>query len=167
MALQDVSGVNTVERGEAMDWDLVLASAHHLAVFSLVGCFAAEFALLRPGLAEPRLGQLARLDAAYGGIAMLVIVVGVLRVWLGGTDPWYYLANHAFWGKMGAFLVMGLLTIAPTLAIRKWVRAGQGNSHYVVPSVELGKTRRFLYLQALTLMLIPLFAAAMARGYGS
>lgn len=147
-----------------MDWSFLLACAHHLAVFSLVGIFAAEFALLRPGLAGPRLGQLARIDAAYGGMAAVVIVVGVLRVWLGGVDPWYYLDNHAFWGKMAAFLVMGLLTIQPTIAIRRWVKEG---ADYVVPVAEIGASRRFVHLQAGVLVLIPLFAAAMARGYGS
>ena len=66
-----------------MDIDLILAIGHHLAVFLLVAIFAAEFALLRPGLAGARVGQLARIDAAYGGVAALVIVVGVLRVIFG------------------------------------------------------------------------------------
>jgi len=96
-----------------------------------------------------------------------VIAVGVLRVWLGGVDPMYYLTNHAFWGKMAAFLVMGLLTIQPTVAIRRWSKAGAGASDYVVPEGEIGTSRRFIHLQAGVLVLIPLFAAAMARGYGS
>ena len=44
--------------------DLILASAHHVAVFTLVALFAAEFALLRPGLGGARVVQLARIDAA-------------------------------------------------------------------------------------------------------
>lgn len=150
-----------------MDWNLILAYAHHLAVFTLVGIFAAEFALLRPGLSGTRLGQLAKVDAAYGAIAVVVIAVGVVRVWLGGVDPMYYLTNHAFWGKMAAFLVMGLLTIQPTVAIRRWVKAAGGDADYVVPADQISRSRRFVHLQAGVLLLIPLFAAAMARGYGS
>ncbi|MCR6635500.1 DUF2214 family protein [Devosia sp.] len=132
-----------------------------------MGIFAAEFALIRPGLGGIRLGQLARIDAAYGAVATVVIVVGILRVWFGGVDPWYYLGNHAFWGKMAAFLVMGLLTIQPTIAIRRWAKAGEGAADYVVPEGEIGTSRRFVHLQAGVLLLIPIFAAAMARGYGS
>lgn len=150
-----------------MDWNLFFACAHHLAVFALVGIFAAEFALLRPGLAGARVGQLARIDAAYGGVATVVIVVGILRVWLGGVDPWYYLTNHAFWGKMAAFLIMGLLTIPPTLAMRRWAKAGEGQGDYAPPAAEIAASRRFIHLQAGMLVLIPLFAAAMARGYGN
>lgn len=150
-----------------MDWDLVLASAHHLAVFSLVALFAAEFALVRPGLSGPRIGQVAKLDAAYGAVAGLVIVIGILRVFFGAVDESYYWGNHAFWGKMAAFLVMGLLTIPPTMAIRRWVKAGEGVSDYAPPAAEIASSRRFIHLQAGVLLLIPIFAAAMARGYGS
>ena len=146
-----------------MDIDLILASSHHLVVFLLVAIFAAAFALLRPGLAGNRIGQLARIDAAYGGVAMLVIVVGVLRVIFGASGWEYYVSNYAFWAKMAAFLVMGLLTVPPTLAIRRWLKAGQD---YVVPAEEISANRRFIYLQAGVLVLIPIFAAAMARGYG-
>ena len=107
-----------------MDIDLLLAIGHHLAVFLLVAILAAEFALLRPGLGGPRIGQLARIDAAYGGVATLVIVVGVLRVIFGASGWDYYVGNYAFWAKMAAFLAVGLLTIQPTLAIRRWFKAG-------------------------------------------
>jgi putative membrane protein len=150
-----------------MDWDLMLASAHHLAVFTLVALFAAEFALLRPGLSGPRIGQLARLDGVYGGVAGLVIVVGLLRIFFGAVDASYYWGNHAFWGKMAAFLIMGLLTIPPTMAIRNWVKASEGVADYAPPVAEIARSRRFIHLQAGVLVLIPIFAAAMARGYGS
>lgn len=150
-----------------MDWDLILASAHHLAVFTLVGLFAAEFSLLRPGLGGRQVVQLARIDAAYGGVAGLVIIVGILRVIFGDMGWEYYAGNHAFWGKMAAFLVMGLLTIPPTMAIRAWVKAGEGRGDYVPPAADVSRNRRFLHLQAGVLLLIPIFAAAMARGYGS
>lgn len=153
--------------GLAMDIDLLLAVGHHLAVFLLVAIFAAEFALLRPGLAGPRIGQLARIDAAYGAVAGLVIVVGVLRLFFGAASWQYYLANHMFWGKMGAFLILGLLTIPPTLAIRKWAQASRDTASYAVPESEIAANRRFIHLQAGVLLLIPIFAAAMARGYGS
>ncbi|ODT72734.1 MAG: hypothetical protein ABS75_02720 [Pelagibacterium sp. SCN 63-23] len=150
-----------------MDWDLLLAAAHHLAVLALVAIFAAEFALVRPGLGGPRIRQLARLDAAYGGIAALVIAVGLGRIFFGAVDPGYYWGNHAFWGKMMAFLATGLLTIPPTISIRRWVTTASGAADYTPPAGEIAASRRFLHLQAGMLLLVPIFAAAMARGYGS
>ncbi len=149
-----------------MDIDLLLAISHHLVVFLLIGILAAEFALLRPGLSGTRIGQLARIDAAYGAVATLVIVVGVLRVIFGASGWQYYVANYAFWAKMAAFLVMGLLTIQPTIAIRRWLKASKGDAGYDIPSTEIAQSRRYIHLQAGILVLIPIFAAAMARGYG-
>ena len=149
-----------------MDIDLLLAIGHHLVVLLLVAILAAEFAMLRPGLSGTRIGQLARIDAAYGGVAALVIVVGVLRVIFGSSGWEYYVANYAFWAKMAAFLVMGLLTIQPTLAIRRWLKASQGNAAYAIPPAEIATSRRYIHLQVGVAVLIPIFAAAMARGYG-
>ena len=150
-----------------MDIDLLLACAHHLAVFTLVGLFAAEFALLRPGLSAATIPRLARIDAAYGAVAGIVVVVGIIRVIFGASGWEYYVGNAAFWAKMGAFLVVGLLTIPPTIAIRQWVGALKTDVSFVPADAEIRRHRRFVHLQAGFLVLIPLFAAAMARGYGS
>jgi putative membrane protein len=150
-----------------MDWDFLLAGAHHLAVFTLVALLAAEFALIRPGLSGDRVRQLARIDAAYGAVAGLVIVVGILRVIFGAAGWDYYSGNHAFWGKMSAIVIVGLLSIPPTLAIRRWVKAGEGRDGFAPEPGEIAANRRFVHLQAGVLVLVPIFAAAMARGYGS
>jgi putative membrane protein len=146
--------------------DLILAIAHHLAVFSLVAIFAAEFALLRPGIEGKRLSQLGALDRAYGGMAMLIIVVGVVRVIFGSAGWEYYVGNWAFWAKMVAFAGVGLVSIQPTVTILRWVKAAKADAGYVPATAEVTASRRFLYLQAALLVFIPSFAAAMARGYG-
>ena len=150
-----------------MDLDLLLAIAHHLPVFTLVAIFAAEWALLRPGLSPSQLRPLARLDLSYGIVAGIVIAVGVVRAIFAAKGWDYYASNHAFWGKMTAFLLMGLLSIPPTLAIRRWAANSRANPGAAVPPAELMRSRRFLHLQALALLFVPVFAAMMARGYGS
>ncbi len=145
-----------------MDLDLVLAFAHHLTVFSLAGLLAVEFVLLRPGVAAGRLAILGRVDAAYGGLAALVIVIGILRVLFGASGWEYYAANWAFWAKMAAFAGVGILSVPPTIAIIRWRRAG------IVPAEgDVAKVRRYLWLELGLFALIPLFAAMMARGYGA
>ena len=144
------------------DTNLVLAIAHHLAVFGLVAIFAAEFALLRPGIEGKRLMQLSKIDRAYGGVAGLVVVIGIVRVIFGGAGWEYYVGNLAFWAKMLAFLLVGLASIPPTVAILRWRKAGAAPA-----DGEVNAARRFIHLQAGLFALIPIFAAAMARGYGS
>lgn len=147
--------------------DLILAYAHHLAVFGLVGIIFAEFVLLRPGIGGARLNQLAGIDRAYGLVAMLVVAAGVLRVFLGNAGSGYYFSNHAFWTKMALFVIVGVLSIAPTRAILSWRKAGKDDAGYVVPDEAVRSARRWMHAQLLFLALIPLAAAAMARGIGS
>ena len=146
--------------------DLILAIAHHLAVFTYVAIFAAEFALLRPGLSGPRVLQLGRLDAAYGGVAALVIVIGIIRVIFGSAGWEFYVGNWAFWTKLAAFIAMGLLSIQPTIAIARWRRATAGDATFVPSDADVSAARRFIYAEAVALACIPLFAAFIPRIYG-
>lgn len=146
--------------------DLILAIAHHAAVFTYVAIFAAEFALIRNGLSGPRVLQLGRLDAAYGGVAALVIVIGIIRVIFGAAGWEYYVGNWAFWSKMAAFLAMGLLSIPPTIAILRWRKAAEAETNYAVPAEDIRAARRFVHAEAAALALIPLFAAFIPRTYG-
>jgi putative membrane protein len=146
--------------------DLILTIAHHCAVFSLVGIFAAELALVRPGLDGRRLKQLAQVDLAFGAIAGLVLVVGILRVIYGASGADYYLSNWVFWLKMGAFVIVGLISIGPTVSIIKWRRQLEADNTFVPTEGAIAAMRRFLFAEALVLILIPAFAAVMARGYG-
>ena len=148
-----------------LDLDLTFAILHHLAVFTLVGIIAAEFALLRPGIAGTRLAQLARIDGLYGMVAGLVVVIGVLRVFLGGKGWEFYVASPSFWAKMLAFLAIGLLSIQPTRALVKWGKALKADASFVPPAGDIATSRRFLNAEVIILVLIPIFAAAMARGY--
>jgi putative membrane protein len=146
--------------------DLILAIAHHLAVFGLVGILAAELVMLRPGITGAALHRLGRIDGAYGGVALLVLVAGFLRVFFGVSGADYYLENPVFWFKIGAFLLVGLLSIQPTIALIRWRREARTASAFVPADAAVARSRQFLLGEVLVLILIPVFAAAMARGYG-
>lgn len=148
-----------------LDLDLTFAIAHHVAVFTLVGVIAAEFVLLRPGLSGTRLAQLASIDRLYGIAAVVVIAIGVLRVMFGGKGWEFYVASDMFWAKMTAFLAVGLLSIQPTIALVRWDKALNTDPAYAPPAAELQRSRRFLTAEVIVLVLIPIFAAAMAQGY--
>lgn len=150
-----------------MTTDLLLAIAHHLLVFALAGILFAEFVLLKPGLGGRQLSLLGRLDGAYGGIAVAIIVIGVCRVIFGLKGWEYYVSNHAFWGKMAAFVIVGLLSIPPTMRIIRWRREAGSSTDYVVPDGEIASMRRYVHGELAFFALILVFAAMMARGVGA
>ena len=144
--------------------DLLLAIVHHLLAFSLAAILAAELAVTSPGLAGDRLRRLQRLDRHYGALAVLIIAVGVLRVIYGGKGPDFYLASHAFWAKMAAFALVGLLSIPPTVRYIRWGRSAKADAAYAVPDEEVRAVRKWLFAQVALFATIPVFAAMIARG---
>jgi len=143
--------------------DLILAVAHHLLMFALVAVLVMELTLVRPGLSGGRLTYLSRLDMAYGLVAVAIVVVGLGRVFMGLKPAEYYATNLFFWAKMGAFIAVGLLSVPPTLRIRAWRQAG---ADHTPEATDVATVRRFMHWEAVVFILIPIFAALMARGYG-
>ena len=146
--------------------DLVLAILHHLLVFSLAGIIAAEFVLIRNELSASTLSRLARVDRHYGLVALLIIVVGVARVYWGLKGWEFYVYNWVFWAKMAAFAGVGLLSIVPTVRFISWNRQAAADPGWRVPEAEYASVRSYVRWEAIVFLLIPVFAAAMARGYG-
>ena len=93
-------------------------------------------------------------------------MIGFSRAVFAAKGWAYYSVNMFFWGKMTAFAAVGLLTVAPTIRIIRWRRALAGNAA-LPAAADIAGVRRFLWAEAAVFALIPAFAAAMARGYGS
>jgi putative membrane protein len=146
--------------------DLILAILHHLAIVCLIVLLAFEFALLRPGITSENLRRIAKVGAAYGVTATLVIVIGVCRVIWGIKGADFYLSNPWFWAKMASFAGVGLLSIPPTLALLKWRKASKQDAGFLPPQNDVGRLRVFVHDEVALLGLVVIFAAAMARNGG-
>jgi putative membrane protein len=147
-----------------LDW--ALASAHHLAVFTLAAIIAFELALTAGDLDLPTIQRLTRIDAWFGVMAGVVVAAGVARVIFGLKGPDYYLVNSFFWTKMALFVVIGLISIAPTLRYLAWRRAAEGDAAFRPQAEAVSFVRRALWTEAALFAGLPLCAAAMARGFG-
>lgn len=145
-----------------MTLDGTLAIVHHLAVFGLLGALAAEWALVRPGLTADGAARVARVDAAYGALAGLVVVAGVSRlIW--GVQPFdYYDHQPAFWSKMVALAVVAGLSVGPTRRYLRW-----RGLDAAPPDAEVRAAQRLVRLQLVVFPLIPISAALMARHIGA
>jgi putative membrane protein len=103
-------------------------------------------------------------DAVYGISATIVLVTGILRILYFGKGSDYYLSNPFFYAKVAVFLVVGLLSLYPTVCFIGWVRDLQQGQ---APNLELAKLKRLIWLIRIELAgftLIPLLATIMARG---
>ncbi len=147
--------------------DLALAIGHHLLIFSLAAVLAFEIGAIKKGMSGADAVRVGRVDLWYGILAGLIIVVGFTRAVFAAKGWDYYEHNHFFWAKMAAFAIVGLLSIPPPLALVRWRGAHAKDPSFAPSDGAVASARRFLWLEVFFFALIPIFAAAMARGYGS
>jgi putative membrane protein len=147
--------------------DLSLAIVHHLLVFLLAAILAFEIGVIQPSIKREDVVRVARVDLWYGIIAGAIIVVGFSRVFFAAKGWAYYSVNLFFWAKMAAFVAVALISIAPTIQFIRWRQAQAKSAEFAPAAADILAVRRLLWAEAAVFALIPAFAAAMARGYGS
>lgn len=146
--------------------DAVFAYLHFVAIFALVWFLAKEWTLLKAGADKLDFRRLALADAGFGVSAGMVLLAGLSRlIW--GAKPWaFYAHNPVFHTKIALFVIVGLLSIAPTRAFLRWRKAAVADANFRVSASEWQRIKRILLLEMHLLGLIPLLAVLMARGIG-
>lgn len=144
----------------------LIAFLHHLLAFTLVACVVYEFIAYRRGLTIEEARRIQRADLLYGISAGLLLIVGLLRVFFFEKGPAYYSNNSFFWLKMVAFLIVGLLSIDPTIRYLRWNKTLKEGRLPEIPEREYKRTRLILSLEVIGLAVILFGAAMMARGIG-
>jgi putative membrane protein len=144
----------------------IAAFVHHLAAFALVAALTLQFALIREELTFRSARRLQVADAIVGVSALIVLVVGFLRVFYFEKGSAYYFHNGAFIAKISLFVLVALLSIYPTVTFLSWRPAMKEGR---LPAVDLAKVRRvraIIHWELAGAVLIILCAALMARGIG-
>jgi putative membrane protein len=144
----------------------IMATLHHIVAFALTACLVYEFVAYRKELTVAEARRIQRVDLVYGIAAGLMIVFGLLRVYFFEKGPNYYLSNHIFWTKMALFVIIGLLSIYPTIRYIKWNPMLAENKMPEIPEQEYKHIRLLLWLEMAGLVLILFAAPLMARGIG-
>jgi putative membrane protein len=149
-----------------MTLEAILAYVHILAILTMVVFISSEAALCRvEWLNKAVVERLARIDMVYGIAAMVVLASGIARtVWGVKGSAWYW-SNPLLHIKLTLFIIVGVISIFPTLSYMRWRKAVRANG--ALPTeAQIRKTRKLVMIQAHILVLIPLAAVFLARGFG-
>jgi putative membrane protein len=144
----------------------LIAFLHHLAAFTLFAALVVELILIRGELTVAKARRILVVDGVFGASAGVLLVVGLLRVFYFEKGAYYYFHTWTFSTKLTLFIVVGLLSIKPTLEFLSWrkdVRQGQAPS---VSAEKLRALRMLIHLELLGVVVIILMAALMAKGIG-
>ena len=144
----------------------LFAFLHHLSAFTLVSALAIEFTLIRQELTLSSARGLQFADLVLGIAAGVLLVIGLMRVFFFEKGASYYFHSYAFLTKFSLFIVVGLLSIVPSLEFVSWrgaLTAGRA------PTIDAGKLRLvtgIIHGELFAVAVILLCAAIMARGGG-
>src|SRR5258706_3211511 len=144
----------------------LMAFLHHIFAFTLTACLVYEFIAYRKGMTIEEARRIQRVDLVYGISAGLLLVVGLLRVFFFEKGVNFYIHSPFFWVKMAAFLIVGLLSIDPTIRYVRWNKTLTQNQAPDISELEFNRTRLLLWLELAGIVVILLSAAMMARGVG-
>jgi len=125
---------------------------------------AIEFVLIRSELTLSAARRLQVTDLVLGIAAGALFIVGLLRVFFFEKGASYYFHSHAFLVKFSLFIIVGLLSIVPTMDFLSWRGAIKARQ---VPVLEANRRRRVtavIHAELAAIVIILLCAAIMARG---
>ena len=149
-----------------MTLEAILVYLHLLAILTMVVFIASEAALCRVEWINPAVVErLARVDMVYGIAAGAVLATGVARTWWGVKGTAWYWTNPLLHLKLTMFVIVGLVSIKPTLMYSRWRKALRATG--ALPAeAEVRAARKWVMIQAHIIALIPLAAVFLARGFG-
>jgi putative membrane protein len=144
----------------------LFAFLHHIAAFTLFAALVVELILIREVLTVGTARRLQVADMVFGISAGVLIVVGLLRVFYFEKGAYYYFHTWTFIAKLALFLIIGLVSIVPTLEFLSWRKAvKQGQAPSVSPD-KVRALRSIMHWELAGVVAIILMAALMGKGVG-
>lgn len=144
----------------------LFAFIHHLAAFALFAALAVEYVLVKGELTAGSAGRILRADMIYGISAGILLAAGLVRVFHTEKGADYYFHSGPFLAKLALFVLVGLLSIYPTVKFLPWraeLKAGR------VPGSDAAVLRRIkmaIHAEMAGVAIIILCAVLTARGVG-
>lgn len=144
----------------------LFAFLHFVAVFGIFATLFLEWQTMSPKPSHAEARRMQQCDRWYGMFAMMVLAVGFLRVFYFEKGVAFYTASPYFHAKLTLFVLVGLLSIYPTVRFIKWRAYADKGQAPLVSDAEYRRILNVLRAEMLLLLGVALCASLMARGVG-
>lgn len=141
--------------------DLLVRYLHFVSILALSAALLGQWLFISREMSRRRVIMLQKLDIIYGLGAVLVLVTGFLQWFVVGKPAVYYSENGLFHVKVTLFLVIGLVSIYPSVFFGRR-RKGDPDETLGIPAMVIWSVR----VEVMLLLIMPLLATLMARGIG-
>lgn len=139
---------------------------HLLAIVTVFCCLVAELILLKDKVSYATIDRLSKIDGLYGLAAIIVVATGLLNWMKLGKGYEYYAANSLFIIKFGLFIVVGLLSLYPTILFLRHKKRSKQQKPETIHLPQFGSIRSVIILELVIMGSIPFLAVLMANGIG-
>jgi putative membrane protein len=142
-----------------MTLELFIRYIHFISIITVAGSLVSEHMLLGKQVPRSVIKKLSVIDAIYGVSAILIVVTG-LTMWFGvGKGADFYTKNPLMHIKFTLFVVLGVLSIWPSVFFLKNKKGDQSEMIDVPKKIFM-----FIRIEILLLFVIPYLAVLMAQG---
>lgn len=146
--------------------DALVAYFHYLGMIGLVAALVTEHALLGGPLDQRRWRQLGIADRVYWLSVAAVVASGLLRTYWFGKGAPFYAGNPLFHVKLGLFTLVVGLSVYPALILARMRRSVREGMTPGTPDANIARMTLFVRLGLAVVILVPLLAVSMGRGFG-
>ena len=142
----------------------LFATLHHATVLTLFLCTLISIYQLRQPLTLRGARLLRQTDILNGIAATLVLVVGLVRVFYLEKGSAYYFGKGPFLAKLGFYGLASVLSLVPTLEVRRWRVPLNKGQLPTVSDQKLTALSTVAYLQLVCLAAMATCADLAAQG---
>ena len=141
--------------------EVLVRYIHFIGIIGLSSALVSEHLLLSKVMTKAQIKRIAIVDGIYGLSAMVTLIAGLLLWFVVGKPANFYTSNGLFHGKITLFLIMAVLSIFPTVFFMK-------NRKTDAEEIEIPKKIvMIIRIELVALLIMPLMASMMAKGFGS
>jgi len=144
-----------------MTSDILIRYFHFVSIILLLAGVLGQHLLLRRQMTRRAIAQVQRLDIVYAISVLGVLATGLAQWFLVGKPAAFYSSNPVFHTKITLFLLVGLISIWPSVFLSKQ-RKGEETEIVAVPKSLVWCVR----IELLLLFVMPLLAVLVAKGIG-
>lgn len=141
----------------------IVAYFHYLGFMLAFAALIVELFNLKPDITLEQAKKVAFADIVYGIAAVTVLGTGVLRLLYFGKGTAYYMHNPFFLAKMIVFIVVGLLSLYPTITFILWFKNLQKGEAPILEVSKINILSSMIKVELFGFTVLPLLAAIMAR----
>jgi len=143
-----------------------VAYVHYLGIILCFGSLIYERIALKTDLNKRETISIIIADAIYGIAGLAILITGILRVKYFGQGSEFYTNNPIFWIKVSLYILVGLISLYPTITYVLWAIPLSKNKLPVITDNLVQRFNLIITTELVGFAIIPFFATLMARGIG-